>query len=105
LQFDAILAHPATTTKFIPLIISAIKALASQLTDIATTVANFAQSFTTKELIATNGTFESVATKQLCAIKSDGNQVPHRRPTRRPVEPNRRRRYPNIRALFPIQYP
>ena len=29
----------------------------------------------TKELTATNETFESVATKQLCAIKSDGTQV------------------------------
>ena len=42
---------------------------------LAQSVSTFAESFATKELIATNGTFESIATKQLCAIKSDGNQV------------------------------
>ena len=50
------------------ILVAAIKELAAKITD-------FAESFTTKELIATNGTFESVATKQLCAIKSDGTQV------------------------------
>ena len=57
------------------ILVAAIKSIASQVRDLATTVANFAESFTTKELIATNGTFESVATKQLCAIKSDGTRV------------------------------
>ena len=57
------------------IVIAAIKDLASKFTTLAQTVASFAESFTTKELIATNATFESVATKQLCAIKSDGSQV------------------------------
>ena len=43
--------------------------------EFAAEIAGFAEGFITKELIATNATFESIATKQLCAIKSDGSQM------------------------------
>ena len=58
-------------TEFIPVIVSAIQQLAHQISDLANTVAGFAESFTTKQLAFVRGTGDSIAvntvqTKQLC---------------------------------------
>ena len=47
-------------------LVAAIKELAAKLTDLANTIATFAESFTTKELVAAKGTFDSLTTDQLC---------------------------------------
>jgi hypothetical protein len=61
--------------KVVPLLVNAIKDLASKLTDLASTVASFAQSFTTKELIATNITAHRVTADELCAKDDAGVPV------------------------------
>src|SRR5579862_2928948 len=65
---------------FIAPIISAIQALDEQLTNLANTVAGFAQSFTTNQLTFVRATgdeldVQKLATQQLCATKSDGTEV------------------------------
>ena len=49
--------------------------LVAAIKELAAKIAGFAETFTTKELIATNGTFDKLSTKQLCALKSDGTSV------------------------------
>ena len=52
-----------------------ISILVAAIKEFAAKIAVLAESFTTKELIATNASFDALSTKQLCAIKSDGSQV------------------------------
>jgi Chaperone of endosialidase len=47
-------------------IVKAVQELASQLSDITNTVTSFAERFVTKELVATNGTFDHLTAKTLC---------------------------------------
>jgi len=59
-----------TYTEFIPAIVKAIQQLSGKLDALATTVSNFAERFTTKQL-----TFDRAQGNQLCVTKADGTPV------------------------------
>jgi hypothetical protein len=69
-----------TYTEFVPIIVRAIQQLDNKLTDLANTLAGFADSFTTKELTFTRAAGDEidvhrVIADELCAKKSDGTNV------------------------------
>ncbi len=55
-----------TYTEFIPVIVRAIQQLAAKLSDLADTVAGFAEHFVTKDLVATNITGDKAQLHELC---------------------------------------
>ena len=77
---------------------------------LAATISSFADHFTTRELNFTRATGEDLTlTHQLCIADGSADglaDLPHGRPSSATVlSQTSHRRHPNIRALFPVQYP
>ena len=64
-----------TYTEFIPVIVRAIQQLAARLSDLATTIAGFADRFTTKELFFDRATGNEMVVQKMCVQKTDGTAV------------------------------
>ena len=62
-------------TEFIPVIVRAIQQLAAKISDLATTVASFADHFTTRELTFVRATGDEIIVKKMCVQKTDGTPV------------------------------
>jgi hypothetical protein len=57
------------------LLLAALQKLIAKVSALADTIASLAERVVTKELVATNGTFDQVNTNRLCVKKSDGTPV------------------------------